>query len=137
MERITNKRIIDERPIYTTPNSNITSIPNFIIGEDYTGVAIEKLGKIEDIEEKLGIDLETIFKALEDGIYCRVRVGSYKGDVFEWNIEIQHCVCKGISEEGLIVVDNADYYPDSDFTARYTEYKTGWALTKEELEKGE
>lgn len=30
---------------------------------------INKLGKLEDIEEELGIDLITLFKALKDGIY--------------------------------------------------------------------
>lgn len=31
-----------------------------------------KLGKLEDIEEELGIPLEVLFKALKDGIWCKV-----------------------------------------------------------------
>lgn len=31
----------------------------------------EKLSKLEDIEEELGIPLEVLFKALKDGIYNR------------------------------------------------------------------
>lgn len=31
--------------------------------------AVDKLGKLEDLEEELGIDLITLFKALKDGIY--------------------------------------------------------------------
>lgn len=69
MSRITNKRIIDKRPIYTTPNSNITSIPNFLIGEEYTGVAIEKLGQTEDIMEKHNIqDLDSLEVIVDYGI---------------------------------------------------------------------
>lgn len=33
------------------------------------GNAIDKLGKLEDIEDELGIDLITLFKALKNGIY--------------------------------------------------------------------
>lgn len=69
MERLTNKLIIDKRPIYTTPNSNITSIPNSLIGEDYTGVAIEKLGQTEDIMEKHNIqDLDSLEVIVDYGI---------------------------------------------------------------------
>lgn len=32
--------------------------------------AVDKLGQLEDIEEELGIDLITLFRALKDGIYC-------------------------------------------------------------------
>ena len=31
--------------------------------------AFSKLGKLEDVEDELGIDLETLFKALKKGIY--------------------------------------------------------------------
>lgn len=32
-------------------------------------LAIDKLGQLEDIEEKIGIDLITLFKALKNGVY--------------------------------------------------------------------
>lgn len=32
---------------------------------------VNKLGKLEDLEEELGIDLLTLFKALKDGIYYK------------------------------------------------------------------
>lgn len=31
---------------------------------------INKLGKLEDLEEELGCPLEVVFKALKEGIYC-------------------------------------------------------------------
>ena len=33
-----------------------------------SNACVDKLGKLEDIEEELGIDLVTLFKALKDGI---------------------------------------------------------------------
>ena len=36
----------------------------------YDGKPIEKLSKLEDIEQELGIPLEVLFKALKDGIWC-------------------------------------------------------------------
>lgn len=33
--------------------------------------ALNKLGQLEDTEDELGIDLVTLFKALDDGIYVR------------------------------------------------------------------
>lgn len=40
--------------------------------------ALNKLCKLEDIEEELGIDLITLFKALKDGIYKKGR-NNFKG----------------------------------------------------------
>lgn len=34
--------------------------------------SIHKLGQLEDIEEELGIYLITLFKALKNGIYCKI-----------------------------------------------------------------
>lgn len=34
--------------------------------------AINKLGRLEDIEEELGCPLEVVFKAIEDGVYIEV-----------------------------------------------------------------
>lgn len=35
----------------------------------YDGKPIDKLSKLEDLEDELGIPLEVLFKALKDGIY--------------------------------------------------------------------
>lgn len=35
----------------------------------YIAKVVTKLGRLEDIEEELGITLEVLFKALKDGIY--------------------------------------------------------------------
>ena len=47
-----------------------------------------KLGKLEDIEEELGIDLITLFKALKDGInVCYEDIGRYK---FRNNLRLEY-----------------------------------------------
>ena len=37
----------------------------------YDRERLNKLGQIEDLEEALGIDLLTLFKALMDGVWCK------------------------------------------------------------------
>ena len=106
MERLTilNKKIFDEEEIKyyqinNNPNNNTINLHT----------AIEKLGTIEDLEEELGIDLITLFKALKDGIYvkddnygCR-GVSEHKGQEIELNIflkrlEIKFVGCWDLSD---------------------------------------
>lgn len=44
----------------------------FYVDCDLT-LAIDKLGKIEDIEVELGCPIEVLFRALNDGIWCQDR----------------------------------------------------------------
>lgn len=80
---------------------------------------IEKLGQLEDIEDNLGIDLITLFKAIKDGFYTKnARYTGYGMGISItkkclWNDEWQ---------------DDIYYFKD---------YGKNWALTKEELEKGD
>ena len=79
---------------------------------------MSKLGKLEDIEEELGIDLVTLFKALKDGYYTNKTWGK---EIEKRNGSLEYL--DGIVlDSGLDMVDLDDYG------------KT-WALTKEELEK--
>ena len=41
------------------------------IDDTFEGTPINKLGQLEDIEEELGIDLVTLFKALKNGFYFK------------------------------------------------------------------
>lgn len=84
--------------------------------------AIDKLGKIEDIEEELGIDLITLFKALKQGyIYYPINCPN---DCYKYKIE---CIYMK-PRIHLYVADGVGgcYMED---------YGKTWALTKEELEK--
>lgn len=101
----------------------------------YDRTILNKLGQLEDIEEELGIDLITLFKALKNGIWSK------KGDKVE-KIEITdnlHLVldCNGSTDKTNYWI--LDYY---DMNSNRTEsidnwwiddYGKTWALTKEEL----
>lgn len=88
-------------------------------------LANHKLGQLEDIEEELGIDLITLFNALEDGFYARREGDLSKIDLYDSaRLGIYHgrFVFYGVNSVTMrmIVVCVADKYR--------------WALTKEELE---
>ena len=79
--------------------------------------ACQKLGQLEDIEEELGIDLITLFKALRNGFY-------YK-DINEKVIFI--------SKHNIFGYDARTSQFDTWFGKIYYDDKGTWALTKEEL----
>ena len=92
--------------------------------------AVDKLGELEDIEDELGIDLITLFKALKTNkIFIKA---DYNGE------SIMPCNCFSLNLNGC-----ADYYfscqygvVNEDYDFYYTkDYGKTWALTKEELEK--
>ena len=86
--------------------------------------AINKLGQLEDIEEELGIDLVTLFKALKNGFY-------YKGK------EKKCRSCYVSACFGSIELKNAGIRYSTISNQKYfyfNDYGKTWALTKEELE---
>ena len=74
-----------------------------------------KLSQLEDIEEELGIDLITLFKALKDGIYKKGR-NSLKGLILYSKMPMFSFYHKTIDAELI------------------EDYGKTWALTREELE---
>lgn len=86
---------------------------------------ITKLGELEDIEDKLGIDLSTLFKAMKKGFYYL-----YGDNVLFADPENEECGIEcygrkyGITWAGVHAAYTSDYG------------KT-WALTKKELEEKE
>ena len=89
--------------------------------------AIDKLGRIEDVEDRLGCQVETVFKALTNGVYANIpdltdgieffkdlRLGSVIGD--RWRLIVLR--------EGK--GNNFPLYLDC--------LGKTWALTKEELQ---
>lgn len=86
---------------------------------------LEKLYKLEDIEEELGIDLITLFKALKDGVYI-YEPYDYTG------IWIDPSVVK---VEVMTFNDKYIYFNSQNIpSAEIKDYGKTWALTKEELE---
>ena len=88
----------------------------------------QKLGKLEDIEEELGIPLEVLFKALKDGIYVE-----FVSD------EIRKCEVRFRKGFNTFVFEAVSLEKEKDGN-RYEDvivakdYGFNWALTKEELE---
>ena len=85
--------------------------------------SLHKLGQLEDIEEEIGIELITLFKALKNGIYWKDDNGKFyyfnlKGSVLDFN-------------EKMIVDNPIDDVYGEIFLLK--EYGKTWALTKEEL----
>lgn len=111
MERLTKKNIgntpYNQQDYPYLECADITNITN-------------KLGKLEDIEEELGIPLEVLFKALKDGIWTneyekrdgrKIWLRNYDNKLI---LEVSNRFCFDV------------YYPE--------DYGKTWALTKEELE---
>lgn len=101
--------------------------------------AIDKLGQLEDIEDGLGINLITIFKALKNGIWVK------REDKIE-KIEITTNLrlvldCNGSTDKmSYWILDYQDITYGSDRIKCIDnwfvdKYGVEWALTKEELEK--
>lgn len=86
-----------------------------------SNACVDKLGKLEDIEEELGIDLIALFRALNDGIYVIEDNDNY---VVEDGIRsIEHWGCGwGITTD----MESLELL--------FKDYGKTWALTKEELE---
>lgn len=98
--------------------------------------AIDKLGQLEDIEEEYGIDLVTLFKALEQGawfvdkrnkniFFAKCTLCSKLDGKFE-------CTQEEMKFNGFIILEQL-------FGLGYElkDYGKTWALTKEELETQE
>ena len=88
-------------------------------------LANQKLGQLEDIEEELGIDLVTLFKALKYGIYL------VETDVLTKNTKV---VKTKVDELHYWGVKNYRFWIDEYSTdINIIGYGETWALTKEEL----
>ena len=89
-----------------------------------------KLGKLEDLEEELGIPLEVLFKALKNGVYAKFE----EGKILETNIKLYYS-CDNEFKIRVVCLEIGQYedfeWEDYLFVKNYG--KT-WALTKEELE---
>lgn len=85
---------------------------------------VGKLGQLEDIEDELGIDLITLFKALKNGIWIKHPLGQ----VYKVQARLYDLMIDSFSEKlkwcflaNSMLID-------------FKDYGVTWALTKEELE---
>lgn len=97
-----------------------------------------KLSELEDIEEELGIDLITLFKAMKNDIYVKQGEKIIKKEIKDIRCSkglTAHYELNGkqYDKTGAIMILYGDYNSQyCDFTNVYT-YGRVWALTKEEL----
>ena len=110
MKRLTVKN--KSKGYYFLPECKLTSSKN-------------KLGRLEDIEEKLGIPLEVLFKALKDGFWVMTKED---GIEFMYRPQLFHCEGRYCFREDIFwfeaIVETKDYG------------KT-WSFVQEELIKNE
>ena len=96
------------------------------------GNAIDKLGKLEDIEEELGIDLATLIKALKDGFYYKISFQNIKTGKIDQEIKYTD-YCYFYYDNNSI----AYFLATIDYQFYISSYGKDWALTREELETQE
>ena len=80
-----------------------------------------KLGQLEDIEEELGIDLITLFKAIKEGVYTIHSNGERRIPCLAYNGAVGYILDFKYEQEAQYIL---------------SDYGKTWALTKEELENG-
>lgn len=99
---------------------------------------VDKLGRLEDIEDELDIDIVTLFKALKDGFYIK-----YNGEIVhifpDKHITINFwykIINVFIPPKFFIDCKKGTNYLSETIDEEYwfEDYGKTWALTKEELE---
>ena len=134
-KRLTEKHIVDNIDCGYKIKKD-TSKDGIIQGWNKTD-AINKLGKLEDVEEELGIDLITLFKVLGNGLYHKTDYGTieftnidrltFVEGINEYAFEkITGCQC------GTNSVNKNWWQLNREvFLLKY--YGKKWAITQEEL----
>ena len=127
MERLTK----DNDTQYDLIGNYNSNIEEFTNNHKLRNSVLNKLGQLEDIEEELGVDLITLFKALKQGyIYEKLEDEITKRDVDM--LDFREGI-KGVCLDKSYGIDN---YKQCYQTLKYINgYGKSWALTKEELEE--
>lgn len=126
---------MDKIKRFTSKYSDSTPVYHkyYLNGYHYEqGEFIDKLGRIEDIEEETGISLDILFKACKDGFYykdCGEYI-SYACKQNNANIYFNSTTLIYLERNYVDYLEiDVDYYALKD-------YGKTWALTREELENG-
>lgn len=85
----------------------------------------DKLGRLEDLEEELGIDLITLFIALKNGVY-------YRFDKRSEITKMKKPMLRVIDDELCLIAPK--WITTTWMNVKLKDYGKTWALTKEELE---
>lgn len=123
MNRLTKRDLIRNPSIIGVGNYYLMQ-ELYVNEREKVQVAIEKLAKLEDLEDELGIDLITLYKVLKGGFYVKTK------DINEGFISLVKA--KDIREINIIIESITFNAFDIVF---FEDYGKTWALTKEELEE--
>jgi len=93
-----------------------------LVGKKMFAQIIKELCEYKTIEEELGIDLITLFRALNNPIYIKE---NYDGTIVDETLWCSNCIICGIGSP-IIKVGEYCVYPK--------EYRKTWALRKEDLQ---
>ena len=120
LTELTNKGM-NGTPIYVGSCGNIANVGD----NQATSMVHHKLGRLEDIEEELGIDLITLFKAMKNGFYGKQpwsdgKIKHYTSKTHDFGFDATRLLTYSIGDE----ID--DEYDIKD-------YGKTWALAKGEL----
>ena len=98
-----------------------------------SNACVDKLGKLEDIEEQLGVDLITLFKALRNGIWTNQE--QCYGD--EKQGKIRFFQVRLLLEENAVGCIHNSMWKGKEVirTLYFKDYNKTWALDKQTLEK--
>ena len=126
MNRLTNKKCYRYEDFVSSLRNKLIT-PNEIDNSIY-----KKLKILEDIEEELGIDLITLFKALIIGIWTHQE--QCYGD--EKQSQIRFFQVRLLLEENAVGCIHNSMWKGKEVirTLYFKDYGKTWALTKEELE---
>lgn len=136
MERLTKK---DKNGFLIIPNEQL------IKQTEVLGRYIDKLGQLEDLEEELGIDLITLFKALKNGVYIKFFCGcssnfgktkkaKFTERVLHFKATDIHIPEKTITFEVFDKTNNS-IWNGGEEEVLIKDYRKTWFLTREELER--
>lgn len=112
------------RNIYSSDGERLEGMffENQVLAID--GETIDKLGKLEDIEDEIGIDLITLFKTYSNGFYV-------KGEKEKQYIDFQnHLNANAFKHKEMFYGHEYCYQ-----YVKLYDYGKEWALTKKELEQ--
>lgn len=118
---------------------------------DRENIVLTKLKHFEDIEDEIGIDLITLFKALRNGFYYKNKDGNIYYSAYRFIIvgtsfvKTKPCYqvktttldsCYYGDVEPFLEVEQAHYWSWTTHEhVEFKDYGKTWALTKEELEE--
>lgn len=105
-----------------------TNIKEFSNNKELRVSVMNKLGQLEDIEERIGCPLDVFFKVFKKGIYVRNETTNHKLEF--WYPQEIKVIDAGLQWDICKINNKANKYVGC------FNYKKTWALTREELENG-